>query len=503
MAADREFRIRIPITSDAAGAKEATGALNEVEKAGQKVTAQDKEHARTKEFLGLKVGELKKLTRELSAEFPLAGMAARLMINPIAGAFTAAIAIFGFAKKALDDWNKELDEAGERAKKADFAEGIQKMAEAVQAQASAAREHADALAHLKTEEQEFQDKLSASIALLEARYAAEQKVANAAKGLALESINADVSTGRMSPTEAIIARLGIENKFAAKSQAYEIASQREIIDTKTGQRNAQADLQSQFHENAEKARAAANEAQKQVERDEARAKEDAARKEELDKARDKAQAALDKFGPEPNVGNMTPAQFEALQRARAGVEEASARFVQNEQDRTRREARLPAERISADQAKKDAERAEKAEQENKTAVEALTVEIKSLTDKLAILEARGGQAAGLEAQSRTAGAISALAGTTEGKDVERAAGIERLHEQHKRASDADEDFYQQFLDTMTTGAKNREAAQAAVIKLLADLAKTDTSQQKQLDDLTALVRQLAARIQAAKTNSPP
>src|SRR5512132_1534529 len=68
--------------------------------AGDEAGSAAKEQSRQLEFLGLKTGELKKLTRELGREFPIAGTAARLMINPIVAAFSIAITVFGAAKKA-------------------------------------------------------------------------------------------------------------------------------------------------------------------------------------------------------------------------------------------------------------------------------------------------------------------------------------------------------------------------------------------------------------------
>lgn len=159
MSVDREFRIRVKTTSETGALKEATGelgklagaakAVNQAQSAGTEVVKEAaKETAKHTEKLGLfglKIAEQKKLLGELGQEFPLVAQAARAMMNPVVATASAAIAVFGAAKRAIAEWNAEMDEAAKRASSPDFKAGMEAQAEAFKAAAGKATEFAVAL----------------------------------------------------------------------------------------------------------------------------------------------------------------------------------------------------------------------------------------------------------------------------------------------------------------------------------------------------------------------
>jgi len=112
----KDFEMKIVASADLAAAKATAQELTNVAtatKASASAATEDgqntEELTRKTGFLSLKKGELKKLVRELGQEFPIAGMAGRMLMNPILAGLSLGIMAFGAAKKALDDWNAALD----------------------------------------------------------------------------------------------------------------------------------------------------------------------------------------------------------------------------------------------------------------------------------------------------------------------------------------------------------------------------------------------------------
>jgi len=104
----KDFEIKIVTSADLAAAKAAAQELTNVAtatKASASAATEDgqntEELARQTGFLSLKKTELKKLVRELGHEFPIAGMAGRMMMNPIVASLSLGIMAFSAAKKAL------------------------------------------------------------------------------------------------------------------------------------------------------------------------------------------------------------------------------------------------------------------------------------------------------------------------------------------------------------------------------------------------------------------
>jgi hypothetical protein len=135
----------------------------------------------TKLFEG-HMGEVKKSIRELAGEFPIASKALMLLTNPVGGALAIGIGMFALAKEKLDDWNKSLDEMGEKAAKPDFADAIKARKDALEAGAIASAQYQDKMEHLIDPEERYQKEVQATIALLQQRAAAANEVADAKLG---------------------------------------------------------------------------------------------------------------------------------------------------------------------------------------------------------------------------------------------------------------------------------------------------------------------------------
>lgn len=76
-------------------------------------------------LFGHHAGEVKKVTRELAKEFPLAAQALRLLTSPVGGALAVGILMFVKAKEAIEEMNKASDEMIALNSKSEFRAGIE------------------------------------------------------------------------------------------------------------------------------------------------------------------------------------------------------------------------------------------------------------------------------------------------------------------------------------------------------------------------------------------
>jgi hypothetical protein len=171
------------------------------------------EHSEKMKFLGVHTGELKKLTRELGQEFPVAGMAARLMINPIVGGLTLAIMVFGAAKSALDAWNKALDEAAARNASHDFLPGIEAKKAALDAARASAAEFAVALENIGAAEDRFKTSVSQAIDKLHEFVNAQAEVNSAAEAKEMAETDLKQKQGKLTEVGGIKARAEIRERY--------------------------------------------------------------------------------------------------------------------------------------------------------------------------------------------------------------------------------------------------------------------------------------------------
>jgi hypothetical protein len=199
---DREFKIKI--TGDASNLTQSS------QDAGQAL----EETGKKSEFLGLKFGELKKLTRELGHEFPLAGAAARAMLNPIVFAITSAIAAFAALKAKLDDWNKAMDETGARNAHGSFVAGIEAQNEAMATAAASASTFAASLQSVATAYDNIGTASKKALDRLNEFTAAQGGINSAAESRDLAKVDLALSTGQISEPQAVIYRANIRERYA-------------------------------------------------------------------------------------------------------------------------------------------------------------------------------------------------------------------------------------------------------------------------------------------------
>ena len=228
--ADETLDIAIKVrTDDLSKIKQTGQELKAVGQAAQEAAQKDggasDESAKKTEFLSLKKGALKKLVRELGHEFPIAGMAAKAMMDPIGVAFTGAIAIFGYAKRALDDWNSEMDKTAERNAEKDFLPGIEAKSKSLHEAAAASAEFHESLKNISAGEDEFSSKVKLAIDRLHEFVAAQAEVRNASEASEIARINLAEKQGKMTGTQAIVARAGVKERYREMGERQQTAGE--------------------------------------------------------------------------------------------------------------------------------------------------------------------------------------------------------------------------------------------------------------------------------------
>jgi hypothetical protein len=229
--ADREFKIKL--TGDAtelqSSAKQGASALNEVAQASQEDSRNTAELAKKTEFLTLKKGELKKIVRELSRDFPEAGMAARAMLNPIVFAFTGAISIFAYAKQKLEEWNKEMDEVAASNARSNLIAGIQAQKQAFSEGAAAASNFAQSLQAIATAVDKIKKAIDHDFSKLHEITQGQSGINSAAEARDLAMIDWQVKSGKLSEPQGTIARADVRERYARMQDDLKTKSEQEEL----------------------------------------------------------------------------------------------------------------------------------------------------------------------------------------------------------------------------------------------------------------------------------
>jgi hypothetical protein len=215
-----QVEILLKTTADQAGTQQTIQGLKNVAtevKASSAAATEDskntEELANKTGFLSLKKTELKKLVRELGHEFPIAGMAGRMMMNPIVAGLSLGIMAFGAAKKALDDWNAELDATAAKNAGHDFLPGIEAKKAALEEGATAAAAFGESLNAIGAAEDAFSGKVKLAIDKLHEFIAAQAEVNSAAEGKEIADVNLKEKLGKMTGTQAIEQRGAIKERY--------------------------------------------------------------------------------------------------------------------------------------------------------------------------------------------------------------------------------------------------------------------------------------------------
>lgn len=232
----KDFEIKIVTSADLAGAKATAQELQNVAaKTKESASAASEDAKNTEEltqktgFLGLKKGELKKVVQELGHEFPIAGMAGRMMMNPIMASLTLGIMAFGAAKKALEDWNAALDATAAKNANKDFLPGIEAKAAALAEGATAAANFGQSLKDIGAAEDVFSGKVKLAIDKLHEYIAAQAEVNSAAEGKEVAEVNLKEKIGKLTGVQAIEARGGIKEKYRQQGDELKTKGENEAL----------------------------------------------------------------------------------------------------------------------------------------------------------------------------------------------------------------------------------------------------------------------------------
>jgi hypothetical protein len=238
----KDFEIKIVTSADLAAAKATAQELTNVAtatKASASAATEDgqntEELTRQTGFLTLKKGELKKLVRELGHEFPIAGMAGRLMMNPIVAGLSLGIMAFGAAKKALDDWNAALDATAQKNAGKDFLPGIEAKVAALAEGATAAANFGQSLKDIGAAEDVFSGKVKLAIDKLHEYLAAQAEVNSAAEGKEVADVNLKEKIGKLTGVQAIEARGAIKEKYRKQGDDLKTKGETEDLELKEAQ----------------------------------------------------------------------------------------------------------------------------------------------------------------------------------------------------------------------------------------------------------------------------
>lgn len=243
--ADETVEILIKTKADVAGAKaaeaslkgvnQAAGAgvapLKELAKGHEKAEEAAKGHTATNERMALGSVFLDKAVHKLGAAFPTLGS----LIGKIFIPLTVAIKLFEVAKEKLAEWNKELDEAGEKAAEPMFRDGIMARKKALEDGIVASVKYRHELATLISDEDVYVRKMQDKLEVLKSIHAAEIQVAEAVKSNKEEAINRAEREGKITPAQAAAQRgaLAIATSSTAahdaKARAEEIANAEEKL----------------------------------------------------------------------------------------------------------------------------------------------------------------------------------------------------------------------------------------------------------------------------------
>lgn len=460
--------------------------------------AHDEPKEKAKLFAG-EMGEVKHAIRELSSEFPIAGLALRLMTNLIGGLVTAAITGFALAKQALDKWNESLDETAKKLAEPTFLEAIEARRAALEAGALSGEKFADKLAHLIDPEEAFQRTLAESIALLHTRAAAIQGVADATFGFDSAKLKQQLDAGLIEQAQYYIQLGELEKKHEAEKLAREKAAHQEELAILQDGLNRATKRQPELLTQSRQTRQAATSAQSKADTDASLLKileglkegETKAVADAYEKVR-VAEGGLSGLRQRAAYVGYDPYANQEAQKSREVLDEydkatTAQRVHLDKAEEIRR--RLPDEKVNAALAGSAAERAEGYAESNQNRIREQGDEIADKTKAFGFQDAAATaanreKANQIDTQTRAQLDKEDIGGGYTGADLEKAALYERLKSEHKKLTEGQDEWlahFRQFLDK-----NNGQTAEG--IGLMRRIAGTQNGQQDQLD---ALKREVA------------
>jgi hypothetical protein len=420
---DREFKIKI--TGDAASlvssSKQSADALrdtaHEVEESGKKTES----HNKHVEEFNLKVGEQRKLLRELGEQFPIAATAARLFMDPLVASISTGILLFSAMKEHLDEVNKALDEQSGKLADSNFLDGIQARHDAIVALRKEMVDYNYELERAVDAESAYNHKIDANTELLNAETTAIEKLNTARRETALAEIDAQEKAGKISAAQATVERyaIGVQGRNAGvNAQAQEHADEIESIKAKLLEMEKLAPGTKQAVEDAEKK---AETSAGDVAKAQADLKKNKERQPDLDKAAADAREEADRLAHLDRVQNQqekgTIGDQIAIWWQGVKLQTVSTESVKKAQDDAALKqlaADKNASAVKDDQGKIDNSNTDKkalddAKAENKKLIEDFRALVEQLNQKIALFGAQD-QGAAAVASEQNRGALTKAVG---------------------------------------------------------------------------------------------
>jgi hypothetical protein len=227
--ADKSLDVLIRILTERVGSEKAEQIIKDVNAATRDGSRIEDEAAKKTAFLGERKAELKRQIRELGVEFPLAGQAARLFLNPLAAGISLAIGGFALMKRHLDDWNRAMDEAASRNAARDFLPGIDAATAALAEGARHAAGFRDALSQIGKGSPSVTDTLDKITSKIHELEASNANLIDSKLGLTLSQINLAQTQGKLTPAQADVARFNAQNESAQRQEANKRAAEAAVI----------------------------------------------------------------------------------------------------------------------------------------------------------------------------------------------------------------------------------------------------------------------------------
>jgi hypothetical protein len=221
----KDFEIKLVTTADLRAAQAAAGALKGVSQAAAEDGQATAAAARETGFLSLKKGELSKVVGQLGRQFPLAGQAARLMLNPMLAGATLAIGLFAKLREGIKQFEASLELTAWE----NYGKVTEAKREQFAAAAQGAAEFARQMERIKAATETASEASEKLLTVHKAQQSAQQKLDEAHQRYE------EAQAGRITdPVARERKLLEIQERYAARERARQDAASRfEIEQSKT------------------------------------------------------------------------------------------------------------------------------------------------------------------------------------------------------------------------------------------------------------------------------
>jgi hypothetical protein len=341
-----------------------------------------------------------------------------------------AVAAFLSIKKALDDFNKDLDEQAARA-----AKGYGDMAQSSKSSAiegsKSARELARHIRDLGDAQQTLKDKTDAAVKALRDQAVAELELSDAKSAAKIAEVNARESRGEISQAQAIIQRENIRKQSEQEKIAIKKAAEESELAKLKEAKDAAEKSKPILEQNAKNAQYAVTglDENGKVVNQEARnrnkklaniPKENADLQKQADESKARAavyQKQIDDILNSKYYSPTNPAQQKALKEAQEKLEEENRLTNMSLLAIKANEKILNQLTIEQENAVEAYRVAKEKMDENSKSYDALNLQINELTQKIATENATGEKIKPFKTAQQIADEAHELAGTTAGKEV--------------------------------------------------------------------------------------